>query len=190
MQSSLHQLMSSLLGLDTSPLSVEQICVRAVAVYIVTLMMVRVVGNRRFAGKYAAIDIILSITLGATLSRAINGSAPFFPTLGAGLTLVGMHWLMAALAFHLPFLEPWIKGESRLLIKDGQLNYRALKTSHLTARDLRSVVRSSSSLTELDQVGRASLEPSGDISVLSQSAPKTIDISVEDNVKTVRILIS
>jgi uncharacterized membrane protein YcaP (DUF421 family) len=109
-------------------------------------------GSRRFAGKYAAIDIILSITLGATLSRGINGSAPFFPTLAAGITLVAMHWLIAALAFHLPPIEPWIKGQAQLLVQDGRINYSALQSAHLTAMDLKTVMRSSGSRADLDQV--------------------------------------
>ncbi|MBE9109944.1 DUF421 domain-containing protein [Nodosilinea sp. LEGE 07298] len=189
MQNSLNSLISQLLGLNTSPLSVEQICLRAVVVYLVAMLMVRVVGDRRFAGKYAAIDIILSITLGATLSRAINGSAPFFPTLAGGVVLVGMHWLLAAVSCQLPQLEPWIKGRSRLLIQHGRINHSALKTSHLTEEDLRMILRSTGSLTDLDQVEFASLEPSGNISVISQSSPQVVNVSVEDSVKTVRIVI-
>ncbi|MGB3308102.1 MAG: YetF domain-containing protein [Nodosilinea sp.] len=185
----LNSLISHLLGLDASPLSVEQICLRAAVVYIVAMLMVRVVGDRRFAGKYAAIDIILSITLGATLSRAINGTAPFFPTLAGGVVLVAMHWLLAAVSFQLPQLEPWIKGRSRRLVQHGQVNHSAMKISHLTERDLKMILRSTGSLTDLDQVELACLEPSGDISVISQSSPQVMEVAVEDSVKTVRIVI-
>ncbi|PSN10067.1 DUF421 domain-containing protein [filamentous cyanobacterium CCT1] len=189
MWNSLSSLIRHLLGLDALTLSVEQICLRAAVVYIVAMLMVRVVGDRRFAGKYAAIDIILSITLGATLSRAINGAAPFFPTLAGGVVLVAMHWLLAAVSFQLPQLEPWIKGRSRLLVQDGQVNHSALRTSHLTEGDLKMILRSSVSLTDLNQVELARLEPSGDISVISHSSPQVVDVSVEDNVKTIRIVI-
>jgi uncharacterized membrane protein YcaP (DUF421 family) len=162
-------------------------CVRAVVIYVAAWLMVRLVGDRRFAGKYAAIDIILSITLGATLSRAINGSASFFPTLGAGITLVGLHWLVAALTFWLPQLEPWIKGRSRLLVQDGDLNERALRVSHLTKADLAMALRSQASLQTPDHVALASLEPSGEISVIPQSSARIVEISVEAGVQTVRI---
>ena len=36
------------------------------------------------------------------MSRAINGSAPFFPTMLGGAVLVGMHWLLGVLAYHSP----------------------------------------------------------------------------------------
>ena len=189
---------SSLLGLNASELSAGQMCLRALVVYIVALLMVRIVGSRRFAGKFAAVDIILSITLGATLSRGINGSAAFGPTLAAGLMLVGLHWLMSILAFRLPFLESWVKGRPRTLIQAGQKNHGAFKTAALTDQDLKMTLRTSGSLTSLDKIALATLEPNGSVSIIPQSSeedsskeslPEVINISVEDNVQTVRVLI-
>ena len=189
---------SSLLGLNASELSVGQMCLRALVVYIVALLMVRIVGSRRFAGKFAAVDIILSITLGATLSRGINGSAAFGPTLAAGLMLVGLHWLMSILAFRLPFLESWVKGRPRTLIQAGQKNHGAFKTAALTDQDLKMTLRTNGSLTSLDNIALATLEPNGSVSIIPQSSeeksskkslPEVINISVADNVQTVRILI-
>ncbi len=188
---------SSLLGLGASTLSTGQMCLRALIVYIVALLMVRLVGSRRFAGKYAAIDIILSITLGATLSRGINGSAAFGPTLAAGFTLVGLHWLIAVLAFRLPLLESWVKGRPRTLIQSGQKNHGALKTAGLTDQDLKMTLRTNGSLSDLDKISLATLEPSGSVSIIpesskngsDQSPPQVINISVEDNVQTVRVFI-
>ena len=189
---------SSLLGLNASELSVGQMCLRALVVYIVALLMVRIVGSRRFAGKFAAVDIILSITLGATLSRGINGSAAFGPTLAAGLMLVGLHWLMSVLAFRLPLLESWVKGRPRTLIQAGQKNHGAFKTAALTDQDLKMTLRTNGSLTSLDNIALATLEPNGSVSIIPQSSeeksskkslPEVINISVADNVQTVRILI-
>ncbi len=180
---------SDLLGLDASELSAGQMCARAIVVYAVALLMVRVVGDRRFAGKYAAIDIILGIMLGATLSRGINGSAAFFPTILAGLTLVALHWLLAALSARLPQLENWTKGRPRTLIQDGQMNHRALKKAHITEQDLNMTMRSQGSPANLDQVATAILEPSGSVSIIPQSSTKVVTISVENGVKTVQILL-
>ena len=78
---------SALLGLEASTLSAQQICLRAIVVYIAAWLMVRLVGDRRFAGQPAAIDIVLSLTLGAMLSQGIDGSVALFSALGAGNTL-------------------------------------------------------------------------------------------------------
>ena len=191
--------MNDLLGLNADKLSVGQMCLRSLLVYIVALMMVRIVGDRRFAGKYAAFDIILSITLGATLSRAINGSAAFMPTLAAGFTLVGLHWLMAAVSFRLPMIENWVKGRPRILVQAGQVNQSAVKSESLTEQDLTMALRTGGKITDLDEVSLAVLEPSGGISVIpqktkSQSSPESssaqvVNISVEEGVQTVRVFI-
>jgi uncharacterized membrane protein YcaP (DUF421 family) len=71
---------------------------RTIAIYTFTLAIVRL-GSKRFLGQASAFDTIVGIMLGSVMSRAINGSAPFLPTLGAGAVLIGMHWLLALLSF-------------------------------------------------------------------------------------------
>lgn len=165
----LYGLLQPLLGLDSSSLTAGQMCMRALVVYIAALLMVRLVGNLRFAGKYAAIDIILSITLGSTLSRAINGSVAFFPSLLACTVLVTLHWLLATLTYRSRPLESLIKGQPLTLMEDGQIRHSALRSTHLTEQDLQMVLRSSASLTELGQVSLAVLEPNGNISIIAKS---------------------
>lgn len=162
---------------------------RAIVIYLVAWLMLRVVGDRRFVGKYAAIDVILSITLGATLSRGINGSAAFFPTLAGGVTLVVVHWLFSAITFHLPQLEPWIKGHPRTLVQNGERHSAALQKSHLTGQDLSMALRSKGSGTQLDNIALATLEPSGEISVLPRSSVHVVEVPMEAGTKTLRIVI-
>jgi len=179
---------NSALGLDVKELNLWQMGLRAAVIYIAGWIMVRVAGDRRFIGKYAAFDVILSIIFGSTLSRTINGSAPFFPTIGAGFVLVGMHWLFAGISFHFPVVEKIIKGSSRVLIRDGEINYKNMQKSHLSEKDLESSLRSQAKLTEPSQVEIARLESGGEISVLPrENKPQIIDINVEEGIKMIRI---
>ncbi|MEL6462478.1 MAG: YetF domain-containing protein [Cyanobacteria bacterium J06621_15] len=176
------------LGLDVKELNVWQMGLRAAVIYIAGWIMVRVAGDRRFIGKHAAFDVVLSIIFGSTLSRTINGSAPFFPTIGAGFVLVGMHWLFAGISYHFPVLEQLIKGSSRILIRDGDINYKNMRKSHLSKKDLESSLRSQAKLTDISQVELARLESGGEISVLPrENKPHIIDVNVEEGVKTIRI---
>ena len=160
--------MSWALGLDAIRLTLWQMGLRAAVIYVAALVMVRLVGDRRFIGKYAALDVLLTVVLGSTLSRAINGSAPFFDSLGAALVLVGMHWLFSAIAFHFDRFDTLIKGHSRILIQDGQINRKAMRKSHISQKDLESSLRLVGKLTEPSQVKVARLESSGDISIILQ----------------------
>ena len=82
---------------------------RAVVVYVVTVLMVRL-GKKRFMGQSTAFDVILGIMLGSVVSRAITGNAPFFPALSAAAVLLAMHWLFSALAFRSHLFGEAIKG--------------------------------------------------------------------------------
>ncbi len=156
---------NELLGLDADELNVMQMAARAVVVYVTALLMLRL-GEKRFLGKNTAFDVILGIILGSVVSRAITGSTAFFPTLGAGLVLILLHWLFAVLAFHSDWFGTWIKGNARLLVKDGQIDWTAMRKSSISEKDLISALRSQANISTLDEVQEARLERSGDISVL------------------------
>lgn len=65
-----------------------------------TLLMVRLSSRRSLAEK-TAFDAILLVILASVLSRAINGSATFFASIGASFVLVFLHRFFA-----------WIAGRS------------------------------------------------------------------------------
>ena len=158
------------LGLSVKELSFGQMGLRAIVVYFAALVMVRIVGERRFIGKIAAFDIILTIIFGSTLSRAINGTSAFFETLFAGLVLVIMHWLISTIAFHQPQWENWLKGRPRVLIKDGQLCHKTMQNCHITQVDLASALRLACQHDNIEAVDRACLERNGDISFSFKAA--------------------
>ena len=60
---------------------------RTVVIYVFTLAIVRL-GSRRLLSKPSAFDVIVAIMVGSIMSRAINGTAPFVPTMLAGIVLV------------------------------------------------------------------------------------------------------
>jgi uncharacterized membrane protein YcaP (DUF421 family) len=57
-------------------------------------------GHKRSLSRKTPFDAVLLVILAAVLSRAINGSAAFFATLGGGVIRVVIHRLFAYLAFH------------------------------------------------------------------------------------------
>lgn len=160
----LEEIINSALGLNAQQLNIWQMGLRAAVIYLAALLMVRLAGDRRFIGKYAAFDVILSIIFGSTLSRAINGSSAFFASIFAGFVLVFMHWLVSAIAFHFTRFESQIKGRSRILIRDGQLCHKAMQACHITREDLASTLRLKCQINRLEQVEHACLERNGEIS--------------------------
>src|SRR5215475_13811477 len=82
------------LGREAAALTFVQISIRGIIVFIAALVIVRC-GDRRFLSQKTAFDAVLGFILASMLARAVNGTAAFFPTLGAGFVLVLLHSLLA-----------------------------------------------------------------------------------------------
>ena len=175
------------LGLSGETITTWQMALRAALVYVAALALVRV-GDKRFLGKSTAFDVILAIILGSVVSRAINSTDAFFQTLVAGLVLVGLHWAMAAIAFHSDSFGTVFKGSERTLVRDGEVLRDALARSHLSERDLAGALRRNASVRDVTEVELACLERSGEISVIKRgSGPRVLEVRIEPGVQTVRI---
>ena len=174
------------LGVAEKEITLAQMALRAIVVYLVTLLMVRL-GKKRFMGRSTAFDVILGIMLGSIVSRAITGNSPFFPALGASAVLVGMHWLFTAVAFRWHGFGTTIKGHPRLLVRDGEIDWKVMRRTHLSERDLWEDLRGKG-VTGLEQVAEARLERSGQISVIrAKQEPKMLEVKVVEGVQTVRL---
>jgi len=158
--------LENLLGLELEPgeLGFLQVAVRAAIVFVTALVAVRI-GSKRFLGRKTAFDFILAFILGSMFSRAINGSAPFFPTLVGGILLVLIHRLVAILGFHFPKFGTLVKGTDEIVIEDGRIRPEALQKNHLTEKDLLEDLRLKSHGSP-EEVKCARFEPSGDLSVI------------------------
>src|SRR3954449_6270215 len=85
------------LGLESKNINPLQMGLRAVLVYVVTVLMVRL-AKKRFMGRATAFDVILGIMLGSIVSRAVTGNAPLLPALVAAAALLLMHWMFSGIA--------------------------------------------------------------------------------------------
>lgn len=161
-----------LFGIGDDTLTWWQMSVRAVGVFLAALLIVRV-GNQRVFGKNTAFDIILGVVFGSILSRAITGNSPFWPTLAAALVLVLLHRGLATLAFHSSGrLGIFLKGKPVVLIKDGEMQYKALKKYSVTENDLKEAVRIHGGSTDISTIETAYLERNGNISIICKKEDK------------------
>jgi uncharacterized membrane protein YcaP (DUF421 family) len=175
------------LGRDIADVDALQMALRTVIIYASALIIIRL-GSKRFLGKATAFDVIVAIMLGSILSRGINGSAPFLPTIVAGAVLVGLHWLLAFLTSRLDWLGPLVKGNPVLLVEDGTIREEGMRRAGLSTRDLEEHLRLRANETDISNVRLAVLERNGEISVVpKERAPRVLDVSVEDGTQTVRV---
>lgn len=146
-------------------LGVPAMMLRALVVYAVALVVVRV-GHSRFMGRNTAFDLILAIMLGSVMSRAITGQSPLLPTIAASLVLILAHALLSELAFRVKGFGRFVKGMPVALVRDGEIDWRAMRRTAITLHDLEEAVRMRGH-EHLADVRLAMLERNGSISVIA-----------------------
>ena len=138
---------------------------RCVIVFACAIFLGRV-AHRRMLGRNAAIDMVLLVVLGSVLSRGINGTAAFFPTLGASALLVVLHHIIAAAAFHSHRISWLVKGSPITLVREGEPQPAALRRTKITDEDLDESLRLAAGIEGTGDVTEARLERNGTISVV------------------------
>jgi uncharacterized membrane protein YcaP (DUF421 family) len=146
-------------------LNIYQMCARALVVYFIALVLIRISGRRTF-GKKTAFDNTIGIVLGAILSRAVVGASPFMPTVMAGLCLVILHRLLAWLCVFSKSLRTLLEGNSMILFENGKVNNENMKSGLMNNDDMMGDVRIKAKTNSLDGIDRIYLETSGEISVV------------------------
>jgi uncharacterized membrane protein YcaP (DUF421 family) len=189
MWNGIQDVITTVFGDVDTELNVLQMSLRAVITFVVTVAVIRI-GNKRLFGKGTAFDTVVAIMIGSVMSRAItaSGSGTMLATWAAGLTLIGMHWLLATLSFHISWFGPAVKGHEVELVRDGRILEDGMQETGTTQRDLERAMRSNGDEPDIDDIRMAYMERDGSISVVSGSSePKIVEVSVQDGVQTVRI---
>lgn len=169
-------------------LELHQVAARAVAVYLIGVVLVRF-GKSRMLSRLTTLDVLIGFILGSLLSRGVTGHASMSGTIVASTALVAAHWIITWLAWRSHWLGDLIKGRSRLLVKDGKPLTDAMRRSHISHHDLMEHLRLNG-VDNVEQVREAYKERNGEISVIKRGgAPHVIDVVVDEGVQTVRIVL-
>src|ERR1700726_1922496 len=156
------------LGLEPKDLTFVQISLRGIIVFIATLAMIRI-GHKRSLARKTAFDAVLIVIVASVLSRAINGSAAFFATLGGNVVIVLVHRLLAFIAYRSHAFGCLIKGSPEMIVENGDLILPAMRRNHISKHDLDEDLRLDAHLDDICKVKIARVERSGDISFIQNS---------------------
>jgi uncharacterized membrane protein YcaP (DUF421 family) len=167
----IYQGFQDLIGAGSEPRDYTffQISLRGLIVFCLSLVMVRL-ADKRFFAKKSAFDVILGFILASMLARAVNGSSAFFPTIGGGFVLIGLHRLLASLAFRSHKFGNLVKGKADLLVENGKMKVEAMRENNITEHDLLEDLRLNGQVDDPKDVKVSRFERSGEISVVPKSA--------------------
>jgi uncharacterized membrane protein YcaP (DUF421 family) len=155
------------LGVEPKDLTFLQISLRGVIVFMATLIMIRF-GHKRSLARKTAFDAVLIVILASVLSRAINGSAAFFATLGGSLVIVVVHRLLALIAYYSHGFGVLIKGRPELIIEDGDFVLGSMRRNHISKHDVQEDLRLAAKTEDLKDIRAGYVERSGDISFIEK----------------------
>jgi uncharacterized membrane protein YcaP (DUF421 family) len=143
-------------------LTVLQMTARAIVVFMVTLILVRISGRRSF-GLHTPLDNIITIMLGAVMSRAIVGASDFMPVIAASGMLVIIHRFFAYLMVRHPGFSRLITGEKMLLFKEGNFIEHNMERAQVCKEDILQEVRKSALTENLDSIEKIYIERNGEV---------------------------
>ena len=148
-------------------LSWYQMCSRGVVIFILTLVFLRISGRRSF-GLRTPMDNIISITLGAILSRAIVGVSPFLPIIATGLLIALMHRAIGWLIVRHKKIAMILEGNKILLYSDGKFIYKNLRRVQVSEEHIMQGIRKSALTENLEKIDKVYIERNGEISAVKK----------------------
>jgi len=142
------------------PLPFLEKMVRPVIVYLVLVLLVRIFGKRELA-QLNPFDLVVLLSLSNTVQNAIIGDDNSISggVIGA-FSLLAINWLVARVLFRSRKLRRIFEGQSTVLLRNGQLDQRALEREALTREELLDAIHRQG-FAHFHDCRRIELEPSG-----------------------------
>jgi uncharacterized membrane protein YcaP (DUF421 family) len=156
-------------------LTVLQMSCRAVVVFCIGLLLLRLSGRRAF-GMRMPFDNVMAILLGGILSRAVTGASPFFPVIAASAMIAFLHRSFAWMAVKSSLIGKIIKGEAKLIYENGKFYKENMAYCRISENDLIEGIRSNSGLDSFEDIKMIYIERDGHISIIKKETHETKEI--------------
>lgn len=168
--------MTHLLGLDHMfqlPLPILEKLLRPIIVYLVLVLLLRLFGKRELA-QLNPFDLVVLLSLSNTVQNAIIGDDNSITggVIGA-FSLLAINWIVVRILFSSRRLTRLLEGRAAVLIRNGQMDRKALVKESLTETELIEVIHRQG-FEHVHDVRRCELEPNGTFYV------EAFDPSIDD----------
>lgn len=139
-----------------------------VLAYVLLILLLRISGKRTLS-KMNAFDFVVTVALGSVLATILlNRDVALAEGVLALALLIGLQFVVTWSSVRVPWVKKVVTGEPRMLLYQGQLLPRALKSVRITEEELRASVRQAG-MPSLRQLEAVVLETDGSLSVIEGS---------------------
>ena len=148
-------------------LNALQMSDRGIVIFVVALILIRISGRRSF-GLHTPLDNIISISLGAIMSRAVVGASDFVPVVVCCFVIVLLHRLVGWLIARHPAFGRFIEGNKMVLFEWGKFQHDTMRKALVCREDLMQGVRKSALTEDMAQIDKVYMERNGEISAIKK----------------------
>jgi uncharacterized membrane protein YcaP (DUF421 family) len=139
--------------------------IRAAAVYLVVLLLVRLTGKRT-VGQFTPFDLLLVVLLGTAVQNSLIGDdVSLLGGLVLAATLLALNWTVGYLTARNARIDRWVEGEPVVLARNGEVFRKVLRRENVSRADFETAKRKSG-CTEDARIAIAVLETSGEITII------------------------
>ena len=139
---------------------------RAVAVYVIMLVVLRLSGKRAI-GNFSAFDLLVALMLGEVVDEIIYGDVDFLQGLAPILVVTLLQVATSWLSYWDHGWDRVLEGVPTIIVRNGELDRRGLRTERMNDKDVMAELRRSG-IDDLREVKLAAVENDGRVSVLRQ----------------------
>jgi uncharacterized membrane protein YcaP (DUF421 family) len=148
---------------------------RASLLYFFLLLVVRLLGKRS-VGALSAFDLVVALMLGEVVDEAIFGDVSMVKGLLAISVIAIWHFIDEWMSFKYKKIDELTGGKPVVVVEKGEFKQDALAKERLNEDEVLSQMRLQG-IDTLDEVEKATVEPSGHISFIKTEAAKTVQKS-------------
>ena len=145
--------------------------IRAVTIYLILLVVLRISGRRTMAQATPFDFVLLLIVAGATEQALLGDDFSITNAVVLIVTLFAMDIGFSYLKNWFPGFASVVDGRPTLLVCNGKVDHRALSKARMDVGDLMVAARAQHGLERLDQVRHAVLEADSGITIIPQPDP-------------------
>lgn len=150
--------------------------IRTGFLFFLLMIIIRVLGKRE-VGQLSIFDLVILLIIADIGSIGIDNKKIYLESLLSLILLLILQKLFAKLLLKVSFLRQIIDGKPSVIIKNGEINYKAMQKEKYNFDDLICQLRLAGCL-DIKDVRLAILETTGDLTVFLKSDEKEIMLPI------------
>jgi uncharacterized membrane protein YcaP (DUF421 family) len=158
---------------------------RAVAVYVLMLVVVRALGKRT-VGNFSAFDLLVALMLGEVVDEIIYGDVRFIQGSVAIVVIGALAYGDSWLAYSNKRLNSILEGNPSVVVRNGAFEHKGMRAERMNEPEVLAHLRSQG-IHDMREVKLAIVEQDGSVSVLKHSWAEAVQkADIDDEARRAR----